>query len=567
MFLPRRALTALVLASLLSSTALAAPPPQAPIRVVELHGRRLLVQGPQVAELAPRMPVWISTNEGGKPGLLLAEGIVLSVQGDRAMIEVAEADRGLIPDGALVEPRFVAEARQYRATLPKPGEPAPSAKAEPKLAVHHRPLQEVQWGKAVWIEAVLQGATGKLTAFWRLGQAGEYRELPLNPKPDGLYAALLVTGETDPAIRTLQYYLVADLPEGRQVVFANPAEPHTVSIASVPEPEVERLVAHGPIDRASHRRAVEIVAQINKRFTKPTVWYRPRGSGHYQAVAMQPHGPEQFRAEIPARDVVAPGLAYYITVMDEKGVVHDGFQSPRHPQTVHVLQPQILSSEENRNRLSLRYALGDFGQSQDRYHEVEGSLERLFFGFLVARVSASTSWGDSLRTSEVTDEAGAPVKSVDGKVATALQPKPMRMVRGRAGLDLHLGDYVSVSGDMTMGTFQGGGGLGYRTGLRLGDEQVASIEVQIEQLWDVDTDRMVLDIKRGGLLVPLGENWRLAGLAAQESVLQDASKGLRIQAGIEYDVGAHVQLDAAAGIAGRRDLYGPSAQAGVKLRF
>lgn len=570
---------AVVAASLVVASAAAAAPRSRPIaektesvQVVSHVGGRVVVSGAAVTQWPLAMPVWCFEVAGDRPGLLLFEARVASTDGDRAALDVAEGQAQLVQIGAICEPRFVAESRQWNGNVTKlHGNSAPPAAAVPapssQVSVRHRPPVQAAWGKPVWLEAVLSGPADKVWLYLRQGSEGPYREWPMIAKGDGLYGVSVTLEERDPPDSVVQYYLIAQGPGPtessaplRHAVFANPAEPQQIALDAVPAQTSEQLVAHGPTDRASHGRPLELVAQINKRFTSPTVFYRARGSGTYRALPMQPMGPEQWRAVVPARDVVVPGLAYYIAVMDEKGIIREGFSSPRYPHTVTVLQPQILSEEENRNRLSLRYGYSDFGTPGDVFHQGEASLERLFFGFLIARLSAAGWWGDSQRlVAQVGADAAKPL--------TTLQSQRMRLYVGRAGLDLHLGDYVAASADLSMATFKGGSGLGYRAVLHIGDEHVASIELGIEQVWPVDEGEKLMDIKRGTLLVPLGDRWRLAASAAQEQILTDAPKAIRLGVGIEVDLGNQVQLDVSGGAAGRLDQLGPTVNTGFRFKF
>lgn len=534
-------------------------------RVVETDGARLVIQGAAVAELLPHMPVWIFEHDGsGKPGLLLAEGTVRWVQGDRAVVEISDKDAGRMRQGALVEPRFQAEARLYRQGLPaeKTSKVQVEAKAgETPVRVRHRVPGQVQWGKNLWLEALLEGPADKLSVMHRLGDTGPYTELPMAAKGDGLFGVEVPVGESDPGVRILEYYLVATttgLPK-RVGVQGNPAEPERVAIDSVPESTADQLVQHGAIDRGSHHKPIEITAQINKRFSHPTLLYRARGSGAYLRVPMRDVGSETWAAEIPARDVVTPGLAYYITVIDEKGIVRDGFASNRSPQSVTVLQPQILSAEENRNQLTLRWQRADFGGGNDAYNDFEVGIERLFFGFLVARINGGYLTGKTL-VAELDAAAKATGKKVPGSIG---------MKRGRAGLDVHMGDYVSVSADVSM-AIAASSGLGYRLGLRLGDEQVATIDGIIEKVYDLKSGRKLVDVYRGALAVPVVEGWRLQGIAVFESILQVSAddKGLRLLLGVEHDLGDHVVLSAYGGLAGRLNAAnGADMGAGARLKF
>ena len=535
-----------------------------PCRVVEAGSPRVVIQGPCVKDLAVRMPVWISEVEpNGRPGLLLAEGIVASLHADRATLDVAERDVPQLRPGALVEPRFVAEARQYRTPLPRDAvrPEAGPAKAEPAVRARHKAPARLDWGKALWLEAVLDGPADKLSAFWRLGTSGPYTETALEPKGDGLFGAWVSPGESEPVHRVLAYYLIASGAGGRWGVAFHPADPREVPIESVPDERDENKVLHAAADRASHREPLEIVAQVNKRYVNPTVFYRARGSGRYHALPMQPLGAEQFRAEIPAKDVVVPGLAYHIAVTDEKGIVRNGFHSASNPYEVAVVMPQILHDASNRNRLHLQWAYADFGRAVDRYHEVEVGLERMFFGFLVARLNGCVAIGEA-----------APVEPTAAKAEPDLVPPAaidtsLRLYRGRAGLDFHFGDYVSMYGDLSMGIYRGGGALGFRGGGRVGDDEVAAIDLDWERLWDARTGERVVDVLVGSLRIPVGDAWRVFGRATHESVLQGGDKALRFGGGAEFDLGRHVQVEASGGFAGRASHGGPTAGAALRLHF
>lgn len=565
--------------AMVAATAAGAAPRSRPVaekpdvvQVISHNGTRVVVSGPQLVRWPLAMPVWCFEADGDKPGLQLFEARVVSINGERAALEVAEGQAQLVQIGAICEPRFVAESRRWNGNAAKLQGDSAAGSAEaapvpPQVSVRHRPPAQVAWGKPIWLEAVLDGPADKVWLYLRQGTTGPYREWALAAKGDGLYGVTVTLEERDPPDSVVQYYLVAQGPNGaagvpplRYAVFANPAEPQQIALDAVPEQTREQLVAHGPTDRASHGKPMELVAQINKRFTNPTVYYRARGSGSFRALPMKPMGPEQWQAVVPSRDVVVPGLAYYIAVMDEKGVVREGFASPRHPHTVTVLQPQILSEEENRNRLTMRYGYSDFGTAGDAFHQGEASLERLFFGFLIARLSAAGWWGDSQR--RVVQTGSDPAMPT-----MALQSQPMRLYVGRAGLDLHLGDYVAASADLSMATFKGGSGLGYRAVVHIGDEHVASIELGIEQVWPVDEGEKLMDIKRGTLLVPLGDRWRLAASAAQEQILTDAAKAIRLGVGVEVDLGSQLQLDLSGGAAGRLDQLGPTVNTGFRFKF
>ncbi len=534
----------------------------------------VVVQGPAVRLFVPRMPVCIVEEEHGHPGLVLAEGFVVSISGDRATVEVNDKQITAIVDGALCEPRWQTEARLYKAGhLDMQGDSASKgaadkAKESAAVRARHRPPASVGWGKPLWLEALLEGPADRMVIMYRLGSAGPFAELPMQAKADNLFSISLPVGETDPSIRTVEYYLVA-LSTGtnnRVGVRGSPAEPEHVAIDSVPETPQETLVNHDPLDRGSQHKDLEITAEVNKRVSHPVLHYRARGSGAYLAVPMVVAGQDTWTATIPGRDVVAPGLAYYITVLDEKGVSREGFASSRGPQNVTVLLPQILSAEQNRNILGLRYQHVQFGYANDKYAEFGGMLERSFFGFMVARIDLGLLSGKALYVPKVGDTAGR--YAVD----TSLK-------RGRAGLDLHLGDYVSISGDLSMAVYSAaaagmaastGSGVGTRLGARVGDEQVATLDFSMEKIWSTAGDGKIVDWYRGALTVPVSESWRVSGAAVFESQMQQlsSSKGLRLLLGIECDLGGKVALRGHGGLASRVDaVQGADLGGDARVRF
>lgn len=554
-------------------------------RVISQHDGHIIVQGQSVMTFVPQMPVWFLENIDGKPGLLLAEGKVMSVLGDRAVVELASERSGGVPMDTIVEPRFTAEARMYHATLPKLVDPnKPEEKEEkvshvPVVRVRHRPPTSVTWGKSLWLEALLDGPSDKVSVLYRLGETGPYTELAMASKGDNLFGISVPVGETDPSVKFVQYYLVAPNASGvRQGVWANPAEPQRVSIDSVPDQPQEQTVQHAPVDRGSQHKPLNLTIELNRRFSRPMLFYRARGSGAYLRIAMVPAKieagvvqegtPQVFEADIPARDVVAPGLAYYITVLDEKGVVREGFANSRNPQTVSVMQPQILSAEENRNQLSLRYNYAKFGTG-DYYHEAEMGLDRLFFGFLIARLNGGFING---KARPLTDLPPCNDSLTTGCAPSPLPSAAIGFYRGRAGIDVHMGDYFSISGDGVAGIYGSGdvqgSGFGFRVGARIADEQVASIDVSLEHVWDQKTKDSILSVLRGSLTIPINTTLRMVGTVAQESVLQSGDSGLRLLVGLQWDIGDSWQVDGQGLIAGRSGKeIGPSAGGGTRIKF
>ena len=98
-------------------------------RVARIQGKRLFVQGADAARLARGMAVWVSQRAaGGAAGLPIVEAKVVFVHGGEAMIELP-ADAPAVPADAVVEPRFVAEARLYGQRFPTEKEAAAAASA------------------------------------------------------------------------------------------------------------------------------------------------------------------------------------------------------------------------------------------------------------------------------------------------------------------------------------------------------------------------------------------------------------------------------------------------------
>lgn len=541
--------------------------------IASQRAQQLIVEGKGVGRWVPGMAVWVSeVADDGRPGLALAAGTVTSVHAQRAVVTLSEPVQ--LPKGALVEPRFVAEARQYGRGVRDHTAPAGAAerakRSGPPFQTWHKAPGDVEWGESLWLEVVATPEVSGVTVRHRAGTTGPFATLPMTSGKDGLWTARMPVGNTPPDIREMQYYVVATIQvpgekAEQRVIVAHPATPNRVRIQSAPRRPSGQKVDHDPAARWSHKKDLEITAEVDKRYRNPVVHYRQRGGGVYVALAMKQINDQTWRAVIPGQKVVVPGLSYYISVTDEKGVVRDGFRNKRAPYDVHVTRGRILSESERRNVLGLEVDWVGWGGDDDSYMRYDVSFDRLFFGFLVARLGGTMLSGRS--QAAVGTEKVDPDKPNETP-ATVFAGRDMNLLGGHAGAELRLGDYFSWHADLRMGIHNDGAALGYETGVRIGDEMGANLTGRYGTLWDLDSGDPVAEQLRLSLSAPVGSSWRLAGVLLHESVLQDASKGLRLQIEATWMMHERVYILGRGGFAGRdADNPGYTGGGGMRLVF
>ncbi len=544
------------------------------VAVVRVAGRRIEAQGADALAWVPGMTVWILEPGGGLP---LCEATIRFRHERRVVLEVAEG-APVVPVGAVVEPRWVAEARLYgvraRAGQAPGGKPtaatgvAADAHETPPWQVWHERPRKLAWGKSLWLELVATTAVQAPHVRWRVGRSGAFRDQAMTAASDGRWTTSLQPGQTAPSARVLQYYVGAKvLVDGTttgQVIVAHAAHPHEVAIESVPRLRHRSVVDHQPPSRWTHKRAIVLSARIDKRYQSPVVFFRPRGGGTFDVVKMTRISPEVWRATVPGHRVVVPGLSYYLAATDEHGVTRPIFRSPGNPMHVRVTRGRILSTDQRRDRLSVAWTRATHGVKGDAWQRADVGLERLFFGFLVGRLGATATWGDGLRLDR--DEDGVVKKSPKGE--PLLRSQPINLYGGHAGLELRAGDYLRGSGDLLVAIHNGGAGLGYRLAAHVGDEAGANLFASWSALHDVDDGALLLERLRLGLSTPIGMRLRLAGVVVHESVLQDSSKALRFQVEVTWALAKRLFVTGRFGFSGRdADNPGATGGAGVALTF
>ncbi len=536
-----------------------------------VDGRRAQVRGAAVARWPVGMPVVVREAGEVADALQLAAGVVLTRAGDRAIV-LLEEGAPPPPIGAQVEPRWVHEARVYGGPPAPAGNPlaagaagAPAAgaagaaqtdvgdAAKPaKPQVWHATPGAATYGSALWLEVVATPEHAALTVRWRLGRTGAFADLPMTAGPDGRWSAQLAIGEPDPDVDVVEYYVGAEVtlpggPAKPEVIVGHAAEPRQVPIQSAPGYGRRVGVDHQPPERWTHQKALPVVARVDRRFRDPTLLFRARGGGTFEAVPMQRVGGDVFRAEIPAERVVLPGIAYAIRVTDAKGMSRDGWGSEAAPHTVHVTRGTVLSPEDARNRVALGLQWVRY-DGDDSYIRTDVGLERMFFGFLVGRLQAEATIGNSPQ-----------------RIADALLPQQrLRLYGGSAGLEVRVGDYLGLTGDVLMAIHGGGAGIGYAVGARIGDESGSHLTVDWRSLHDLETSHGLVEQLRVALSVPVGRSLRLDGVVVHEDLLTDASRGLRFALEAGVPLGSRLFAIATAGFAGR-DADQPGATAGMKL--
>lgn len=536
--------------------------------VERIDGRRVFVRGDGVRRWQVGLAVTIREAGPSESALVLCEGRVVSVAGERAIVELPEGAPALTV-GARVEPRFVAEARRFgaAAAIDKAAGAAAEGDANPaepvaQPQVWHQPPRAVPYGGKVWLEVVATKEHRALVVRWRLGDAGPFQDAPMQAGADGRWTAEIALpaepDDPDPdgasrGASALRYYIGAEIHrDGKapspEVIVGHAADPVRVPIASAPGGHRRASVDHEPPPRWSDHEALTLTARIDKRFREPTIFHRPRGGGRYERIPMQKVHGDLYRATIPARFVVVPGLAYYIGVRDARGVERPGFGSARSPYRVSVTRGTVLSPEASRNRFSFGLSTVRYGGSDDATVHTDIGLERMFFSFLVGRLAAEADLGR------------APRADVDGVLA----PARVRLYGGSAGLELRLGDYFSVGSDLWMAIHGEGAGLGYALAGRIGDESGSHITASWRALYDLDSGDDLVETLRVALSIPVGRALRLDGVVVHEALLTDASKGLRFAVEATFPVGSRVTLTTTAGFAGR-DADRPGFTGGARI--
>lgn len=537
------------------------------VTVAQVAGRRAEARGAAVQGWVPGMTVWVLEPGGGLP---LCEATVQFRHGRRAVLQLPES-APTIPLGAVVEPRWVAEARLYGARRPELQANAATTPKKPHSSqwqVWHVPVKSMAWGKSTWLELVASKEVQAPHVRWRVGRRGPFRDTPMTAAADGRWTASLKPGQTARASRVVQYYVGAQVTvagkKTSRVIIAHAAHPHEIRIDSVPRRRRRAAIDHVPPSRSTHHRALTLSARIDKRYRTPVVFYRPRGGGTFDVLKMTQVTPEIWRATLPKTRVVVPGLSYYIAATDEHGVTRPIFYSANGPRHVRVTRGKILSTEQRRDRLAVAWSQSSHGVDGDAWQRLDIGLERLFFGFLVGRLGATATWGDALRLDSTA--SGAP--KLDEKGTPLLKSQPINLYGGHAGLELRSGDYFRVAGDLLVAIHNGGAGLGYRLTAHIGDEAGANLFASLAGIHDVDNGDILLERLRLGLSTPIGRRFRLAGVVVHESVLQDSSKALRFQAEVTWAVAQRVFITGRAGFSGRdADHPGSTAGAGVALTF
>lgn len=147
-----------------------------------------------------------------------------------------------------------------------------------------------------------------------------------------------------------------------------------------------------------------------------------------------------------------------------------------------------------------------------------------------------------------------------------LESQRIRLYGGSAGLDLRLGDYISVGTGLWMASHGGGADLGYAAAARIGDESGSHITAGWRALHDLDSGESLVETLRVALSMPVGRSLRLEGVVVHEALLTDASKGPRfaVEAGVPF--GQHFTLTTTLGFAGR-DADNPGFTAGARIGY
>jgi len=111
-----------------------------------------------------------------------------------------------------------------------------------------------------------------------------------------------------------------------------------LSVQSFAQEVITFTILHSPQYKVFPDRDLKIEATITdpKKVAYASVNYRTKGEEYFKTVFMTNVEKDKFVAAIPAKDVLAPSIEYYIFVMDVKGIPHVIFKDPKLPQVVTV---------------------------------------------------------------------------------------------------------------------------------------------------------------------------------------------------------------------------------------
>ncbi len=245
-------------------------------------------------------------------------------------------------------------------------------------------------------------------------------------------------------------------------------------------------LAHVPPTRADAGRELPLVFVVDNpaAVASASLHYRAVGDATYERVLLRREHDYYLRAAIPADQIIAPGVEYFVEAAVPSGNAGAAYSSPQMPTRVEVAPPpKVLESfrgRRNRTRLSLMATYLDFANLDDREGDRTDSyyfgeidvLYRIDKAIYGVRAGFGSYGGKGGYEQEPwSDERPAPVHGFQ---------------YGYAEMELRLpvkkGPPLGFAGRFYAGVGNDGLGLGVAGRARIGDPDAANLSVAITQV-------------------------------------------------------------------------------------
>jgi hypothetical protein len=470
---------------------------------------------------------------------VVAHGKVESLLKGQATVRLSAGSAGKISHNSVVVARYLVEAELFGGDLPDLPQPAgvtekKKLKRVAPIRMQHRSPGKAEWGEPVWIEVATDSKVDAIVVMTRFGVGGGFEGHELKKGEDGHWSVRIKLGAARPGVMTLQYYLVGVIAKTRLNLQGSPATPMGISIQTEPRRARRSTAVHHAPGRWNHREALVLRAQVDAVYSKPLVHWRGAGEGRFSELPMKSVGGGVFEATLAADKVLPPHLRYYISAHDEEGNRHPVFSNALQPHKVKVVRGRMLDGLNRRNRLRAEYEIINRGSDASQRFGLR--YERAFFPFLLARLGLLNWQESSLREAAI---------------------------GGEAGIELRLKSYLSATADLQTVAYGDGSALGYKFGLRIGDEAGASVGGSYGYAFDLSDRTPVGELLSASLAVPVGRRLQLAGVFQSDDFFADDLDDLRLVGRLTGRFGGRLEISLAGGMAtrgqGQRGAYFASA--------
>jgi hypothetical protein len=297
-------------------------------------------------------------------------------------------------------------------------------------------------------------------------------------------------------------------------------------------------VRHVPPGDALAGTPLELVADADATTPQLVAHVRPTGTLKFTEIELVRRDDAKWVAVVPAIDVVAPGLEYYLAAEGQPV-----FASPEQPHGVEVRLDDTAErksrdterSVARRSRIHTMAEWVDYGsrtQSVDRYYRVDADFAYRLWAYPVEeiRVGYTRLTGDTQSMTCPTQTACATGFKVGGWFELGLAP-----VEG-----------IRLDARMMVMATSVGFGVGGRGELRLGDRDGSHVAVGVEGIQDVGTSGF---FRLGWGTVPKFP--MSATVEVSDLPATDRPTGVRLYYDIAHEVATGVRLGLRVGYAAR----------------